>query len=141
MKHLKSFLINLGVIAGALLYIFLAEMLNTLVGLPRFPSPIAFSIGLVCIATGLIIRTWASLTFYDHKLRILYMFAQHQIVKEGPYAWSRNPLYVGIVLATFGCALLVGSTMGIVFSVLSFFFWDFYLRFFEEKNKIGRAHV
>ena len=134
MKHLKSFALNVGVLIFSLFLVFLAERANVFVGLPNFQSPIFIVIGFLLIAAGTFVRTWASLTFYNHRLRILYMFVQHQLVKKGPYAWSRNPLYVGIVAITVGSALLVGSTMGSIFATLSFFFWDFYIRFFEEKN-------
>ena len=43
-----------------------------------------------------------------------------KLIISGPYQYSRNPLYVGIVLITLGFALLAGSFVGLI---LTFYFY------------------
>jgi protein-S-isoprenylcysteine O-methyltransferase Ste14 len=134
MNHLKSLTLNLGILSFSLLLIFLAEKVNLFFELPNFQSPITIAFGLLLIALGTIIRTWASLTFYKHQLRIICLNAQQTLVQEGPYALSRNPLYIGIFTIQFGAVLLMGSLMGLVFSIIYFIFWDVCLHVYEEKQ-------
>ena len=41
-----------------------------------------------------------------------------RLVKEGPYAWIRNPIYAGDVLLLVGLALYLGSLGLLIYSVL-----------------------
>jgi protein-S-isoprenylcysteine O-methyltransferase Ste14 len=38
----------------------------------------------------------------------------HQLIRSGPYARIRHPIYTGILLATIGTALAVGEYRGLV---------------------------
>jgi protein-S-isoprenylcysteine O-methyltransferase Ste14 len=38
----------------------------------------------------------------------------HQLIRSGPYAHIRHPIYTGILLATFGTALVIGKYRGLV---------------------------
>lgn len=43
----------------------------------------------------------------------------HELIRTGPYALSRHPIYTGLVLALFGTALAVGEMRGLIALVLA----------------------
>ena len=63
------------------------------------PTPRSLALGLPLVALGEIIRLWAS--GHIEKTQVL--------ATGGPYAHSRNPLYVGSVLLALGLALAAAS--------------------------------
>jgi protein-S-isoprenylcysteine O-methyltransferase Ste14 len=65
--------------------------------------------GTILVTGGAALRTWAGLYIGGRKNR--------QVVRDGPYALARNPLYLGNLLAAGGIALLSGS---VVVAVLTF---------------------
>lgn len=73
------------------------------------PSARSLSIGLPISACGLALRAWAA----GH-LRKNQMLAE-----SGPYAWTRNPLYLGTFIAALGFAVAARSVaLAILFTVV-----------------------
>lgn len=65
---------------------------------------VALGLGLVC--AGLSLRGWARVHIgRSSDTRRLHA---RQLVVGGPYAWTRNPLYLGNVAIASGLALLIG---------------------------------
>ena len=65
-------------------------------------EPARFVAAAALILLGAALRAWC--TLYNR-------FAQGErktLATDGPYAWSRNPLYLGNVLVLSGCALVAG---------------------------------
>lgn len=58
------------------------------------PTPILFVMGLSLAAAGEILRTWAA----------GHLRKGEGLTRSGPYAWSRNPLYLGSALVGWGFA-------------------------------------
>lgn len=58
-------------------------------------------LGTTLIMAGFMLRAWAALYIGGHKNR--------SIVQDGPYALTRNPLYLGNLVAAAGIVLLSGS--------------------------------
>jgi protein-S-isoprenylcysteine O-methyltransferase Ste14 len=42
----------------------------------------------------------------------------HQLIRSGPYAWVRHPIYSGLILAAIGTALVRGEIRGALAIVL-----------------------
>jgi len=74
--------------AFALAFVFLAS-----------PSPRSIAVGLVLMAAGAALRTWAS----------GHIRKQERLAIGGPYAYTRNPLYAGSLFMAAG-ALLMGRS-------------------------------
>ncbi|MEM6383615.1 MAG: isoprenylcysteine carboxylmethyltransferase family protein [Pseudomonadota bacterium] len=72
-------------------------------------SPTSQAIGFVMIACALGLDVWASLTFRKARTTILPHRGTDTIVTAGPFAYSRNPIYLGNLLILGGIGLLVGS--------------------------------
>lgn len=63
------------------------------------PRPLTFAIGCALVALALLLRIWA----FGHLEKNVVM------VTTGPYAYTRNPAYLGSFLALLGVALAAGN--------------------------------
>ena len=59
------------------------------------PTPLTYGVGLCLAAGGEVWRTWAA----------GHLRKGEGLTRSGPYAWTRNPLYLGSVLVGMGFAL------------------------------------
>jgi protein-S-isoprenylcysteine O-methyltransferase Ste14 len=69
-----------------------------------WPSWIGHAFGWPLILAGLWLAAWAVRTAADVELE-----RPNQLVRSGPYAFSRNPMYVAWTLAYVGIALVAGA--------------------------------
>jgi protein-S-isoprenylcysteine O-methyltransferase Ste14 len=95
------------------------------------PLPIA---GILLIIFGIAIRIWSTVAFSKKNVEILEMNKHPALVTSGPYKYSRNPLYIGILAVTLGFVFLAGSWIGVIFTVLFGIFWNMLIKYREEKN-------
>ncbi len=72
-----------------------------------FPMPY---LGSSLIFAGLGVMIWAWKLFQDSRTPICPTTEPTTLVTRGPYRFSRNPMYFGIVVALLGIALFAGST-------------------------------
>ena len=66
------------------------------------------AIGLCMVFTGLLLDVAAFRLFRKHRTSILPTRSASRLIVEGPFAMSRNPIYLGNTLAIFGAGLLFG---------------------------------
>lgn len=69
------------------------------------PLPILFkAAGALALGAGLALILWASSTLSRAGTAILPHHAARRLVTAGPFAWSRNPIYLGeaLIIAGFG---------------------------------------
>jgi protein-S-isoprenylcysteine O-methyltransferase Ste14 len=90
------------------------------------PTPRSLALGLPLVALGEAIRLWAS--GHIEKTRVL--------ATGGPYAHTRNPLYVGSVLLAFGLALAAASVW--VAGAVIGYFASFYPSVMREEAEFLR---
>ncbi len=78
-----------------------------LVPLPvPFAERVAVQIsGWIVLMAGAGIAVWAALAFRDHKTTIRPDRPAAALIERGPYAWSRNPIYLGEAVALVGASL------------------------------------
>ena len=93
----------------ALLYLAVAFVLNALV-----KSPVVFNynyrlLGEGTIVVGLSLMLWALNLFRKNQTPIRPTQRPKKFVSHGPFEWSRNPMYLGIVLILSGIACYMGS--------------------------------
>jgi protein-S-isoprenylcysteine O-methyltransferase Ste14 len=115
----KSLLHNLGVLAVSLVVGAIGVGLDHLLGLPRFAGMVAAVIGAGLLTAGFALRVWATWHFYQRRMRVIVLEPQSDLVTDGPFRFSRNPLYLGgNVFMFLGAALALGSTGGVVLTAI-----------------------
>lgn len=85
----------------------------------RFGPPPPESAGLrltgeVLIILGAILALWAALTFRRARTSVLPFRPASTLVVEGPFRFSRNPMYVGLTAIYIGAALAMNMVWPVV---------------------------
>jgi protein-S-isoprenylcysteine O-methyltransferase Ste14 len=131
---LRSTFHNLGVSIFAFGVAFLGAKIDSLLGIASFKSLAATFAGFLFFAGGFLLRLWATFYFYKHQMKVILLEPQSTLITTGPYAFSRNPLYLGgNVFMFFGACLLLGSPSGILLTAAHLPFVDLFIRR-EEKQ-------
>lgn len=116
---MRAVLHNLGVLAVGFVVALSGARLDTLYRRRAFASALARGVGLLFLATGFLLRTWATAYFYERRMKVVVLHPQDELITSGPFRFSRNPLYLGgNVFIFFGASLLVGTLTGIVLTAL-----------------------
>ena len=68
------------------------------------PTKLQVEIGAGFLAAGLGLAGWAMITFLRARTPIVPIRPARMLVTRGPFAFSRNPMYVGLSLAYLGLA-------------------------------------
>jgi protein-S-isoprenylcysteine O-methyltransferase Ste14 len=89
-------------------------------------TPASWTIATFLILTGLAVRFWAS----------GYITKSHRLTTSGPYAYMRNPLYVGNLLLGIGIVLVANNVwLFLIYLVAFYFFYAGTIR--EEEAVLG----
>lgn len=75
--------------------------------------------GLALTVVGLGFAIWARFYLGSNWSAVVTVKQDHELVRSGPYAFVRHPIYTGICLAFLGTALYVGEVRALVGLVLS----------------------
>jgi len=97
---------------------------------------LVFIVGAFVVAIGAMIRAWGAAylradVVQDSSLR------SERLVADGPFRYSRNPLYLGLLLGVFGAGVLVSRLGWIVQMVLAVVFC--YRLIFREEAELVRV--
>ena len=100
--------------------------------------------GLFFLVVGLGMASWGSRLFRRLGTNIMTFGEPNMLVTEGLYQFTRNPMYLGFVIAVFGMAILYQGAM-IAFAVAFLFFvvTDRWYIKFEERvmlDKFGEEY-
>ena len=71
--------------------------------------------GALLVAIGIALILWALATFRHHRTAVFPNRPASRIVRDGPYRFTRNPMYVSLTLIYFGLSLLVNSVLPLLF--------------------------
>jgi protein-S-isoprenylcysteine O-methyltransferase Ste14 len=135
---LKSLLHNIGVAIVGFGVAYLGVSLDSLMGWRQFRSLPTGVAALLLLATGFLLRVWATYLFYERQMKVISLVPQKRLVTTGPYRFSRNPLYLGgNVFIFFGAALFLGSPAGLLLTMLHLPFLDLFIR--REEKQLERA--
>ncbi|HLX85293.1 MAG TPA: isoprenylcysteine carboxylmethyltransferase family protein [Terriglobales bacterium] len=69
----------------------------------------AETLGVVLTALGLGFATWARFSIGANWSSAVSVKVDHQLVRTGPYAWVRHPIYSGLLLGMVGTAITLGK--------------------------------
>jgi protein-S-isoprenylcysteine O-methyltransferase Ste14 len=125
----------------ALIWVLALAGACSLAGWP--PGPHNAPLGIALAALGFVLPVWAILLFRRAGTEVKPTSpANKALVSSGPYRFTRNPMYLGLVLITLGIALWVGSWPMLLAPVLTFATASFVHIPFEEakmRRQFGEA--
>ncbi len=78
------------------------------------PGPVQLGLGFVLVAGGFLLMLWGITTFVRARTAVMPIRPARTIVTNGPYRFTRNPMYVGLTTAYVGIALLVNMVWPLV---------------------------
>lgn len=81
---------------------------------PLFPDPIALVVGTSLLVAGLVLCFWCVVRFKRAAGTPVPMNPPTDLVVEGPYRWTRNPMLTGVFTTLFGVGVQFHSS-GMVF--------------------------
>lgn len=92
-------------------------------------SPLSWTMGTVLLGVGLVVRFWAS----------GYILKTTRLATAGPYAHTRNPLYVGNFILGLGIVVMGRNVWLVLYYTVMF--WYIYDRTIaEEEEVLGARH-
>ncbi|MBV9180777.1 MAG: isoprenylcysteine carboxylmethyltransferase family protein [Acidobacteria bacterium] len=83
-------------------------------------NPAMDAVGLLLTAAGIALAIWARMYLGTNWSSAVSIKVGHELVRTGPYAWVRHPIYSGLLIALLGTAIERGKTIGLLAIVL---FW------------------
>ena len=121
------------------LFAFFFLVLNYLSGM-NFPLPssgfddLINLLGILTFFAGFAISIWAKLTMGKHWGAPVQhnQKRQNKLIKHGPFKYSRNPIYVGLVLVLAGYGLAIQSVFTFLAIIPAYYFYKSTLK--EEPN-------
>ncbi|MGH6968897.1 MAG: methyltransferase family protein [Stellaceae bacterium] len=135
---LKSIGHNVGVVFVGLGLVWVGIRIDALLGIGEFHHWATAVVAWFLLATGLLLRVWATFDFYERRMKVISLVPQTALVMSGPYRFSRNPPYLGgNVFIFFGAALLFGSPAALVLTALYLPLMDCFIR--REEAQLDRA--
>lgn len=118
-------LFRLGILAVVFMLLFWSRTAVGFLGLrflPDFPW-VAYA-GFCFALAGLATALWARIHLGQYWSDKVVLKVDHHLIRTGPYACMRHPIYTGILLAVLGTALIVGEWRGVLaFVALLINYW------------------
>ena len=103
-----------------------------------FPTPLIPKqynyLGIVLFVAGLLILFWSFGLFKKKETPILPGRKPTALVIEGPYKFTRNPMYLGVTTALLGVAIYLGDLLAFLAPLIFFMFVS--LRFIPREEKL-----
>jgi protein-S-isoprenylcysteine O-methyltransferase Ste14 len=88
------------------------------------PESVSFGVvGLVSTVIGIALAIWARIILGTNWSAVVTIKQGHQIIRRGPYAVIRHPIYSGGLLALLGTAIAFGEIRGLIGFTLIFIAW------------------
>src|SRR6516164_3278132 len=103
-------MLNLPPPIWALIYVLTAAAISWFFGWSKVPGLPLVSLGILLVATSWILPVWAILLFHREGTEVEPTSpTKRNRITSGPYQFTRNPMYLGLVILTLGIAICVGA--------------------------------
>jgi len=89
-------------------------------------------VGLALTAVGLAFSVWARICIGKNWSARIELKQGHQLIRNGPYAIVRHPIYLGFMLATLGTAIAFAEWSGLLAFALIVLAWGYKARLEES---------
>jgi protein-S-isoprenylcysteine O-methyltransferase Ste14 len=94
----------------ALIYVVVAAAISWLLGWPKVPGLPLPKLGIALTLIPWTLPVWAVVVFRRAGTEIIPTSPTNRaLVVDGPYRYTRNPMYLGLVLVTLGIAVWIGA--------------------------------
>jgi len=70
--------------------------------------------GIALTSLGVALAIWARYSIGQYWSARVTLKEGHRVIRSGPYAWVRHPIYTGMLLAAMGTALVIGEWRGVL---------------------------
>ena len=100
------------------------------------PSAASSALAVAICAMGLLVSIWSRRALGSEWSRDVELKQGHKLVKRGPYALVRHPIYTGHLLMGLGTA--IGSGLLVGFAGLALFFVGFWIKLRQEERLLVR---
>jgi len=97
------------------------------------PPPYSY-IGAIVMLPGLGLMIWAARVFRKSGTGFQLQGGGSNMVTSGPFRFSRNPMYLGMLIWLIGLAVLLGSLIVFIFPIIFFLLANFVLIPIEERK-------
>lgn len=105
----------------SLLFLIVTTGISYLAAWPTSPYMHSVPVGLVLIAVGLVPPIWAIAEFHRQDTQLsVTSDTNNKLVIGGPFRFSRNPIYLGLIVFTLGVAVTCGALPLFAVPVLTF---------------------
>ena len=113
-------------------------LLDDAVPLPAVAAALraAQPVGLAAVALGLLLAASAAGLFARRRTTIVPQDKARTLVASGPFRWTRNPMYLGLVLIHLGAAVAVGSYGALAAVLLPLWVLQARVIPYEERNLV-----
>jgi protein-S-isoprenylcysteine O-methyltransferase Ste14 len=78
------------------------------------PTIIVGSVGFSLALIGMAVSLWARVELGQYWSDRVILQTDHQLIRTGPYAYMRHPIYSGVLLGVLGTALVLGQWRGLL---------------------------
>jgi protein-S-isoprenylcysteine O-methyltransferase Ste14 len=109
-------------------------LLHFLLPITRIIVPPYTYLGIPVMLGGFALTSWAARTFKEARAGFSLGEERPNLVTTGPFRFTRNPIYLGMIAWLLGLAILLGSLITFVFPVFVFLLANFILIPLEEKR-------
>jgi|SRR6516162_301189 len=94
----------------ALIYVLIAGVISWFFNWSKMPGLLLPPLGILLVAISWILPVWAFVLFRREGTEIEPTSVTNRtLVTSGPYQFTRNPMYLGLVILTLGIAIWVGA--------------------------------
>lgn len=91
-------------------------------------------LGIALMLLGLVMANWAAITFRKVKTSFQLHGESSALTTSGPFRFSRNPMYLSMLIWLAGLAVLLGSLTPFLFPILLLLLANFLIIPLEERN-------
>jgi protein-S-isoprenylcysteine O-methyltransferase Ste14 len=103
-------MVNLPPPVWALIYVLVCLGVSKILGWPRLYDLHSGLIGLALIVLGFGLSAWAVILFRISRTELNPLSDKNNaLVTSGPFGFTRNPMYLGLVIVTLGVAVWIGA--------------------------------
>lgn len=128
----------------ALMLLFLSWLAKRLFPQLKVISEPYNKIGIFVFAAGLSLTFWGFYSFKKNKTPIIPGQKPTFMVAEGPYKFTRNPMYLGVTITLLGASIYIGNLLSLLSPIIFFLIMNYYFVPFEERlmeNLFGKKYL